>query len=141
MKALDDLNHEWTLEDEREFIQIYEDKTAEELAEHFNREPEEVIVMALHVKRQQRLLEEREKAEGIVYNKDGKMEYHPDYHDRQKEDWTFNECEYLCKYHDIDGVHSIGLALGRTPRQVHYQLKNLRTRGEYEFYRKWRKAE
>ena len=135
--ALGDLNHYWTLEDEREFIQLKDDMTAEELAEHFNRDIYEVIVEGLHIKRLQERLEQLEREEGLEYNSMGEMLYNPLYHAPKGKPWTTEDLVYLCKYHDIDGIKKISLALDRTPRTCGSQIGNLRTSGMYQHYRNW----
>ncbi|TYS91927.1 hypothetical protein [Rossellomorea aquimaris] len=134
--ALGDLNHEWTIENEREFIRLYEDTPLHELVDHFNRPEEEIIVMALHVKRQHRIMEELELKEGVTHDKASRMNYHPIYHDRQGEEWTVEEIQYLCTWHDLDGLNKVALALGRTPKTLSSQLGNVRKLGMYHHYRK-----
>lgn len=133
--ALGDLNHYWTLEDEREFIRLKDDMTAEELAEHFNRDVYEVIVLGLHVKRLQDRLEQLEREEGLKYNYMGEMLFNPLYHAPKGRPWSTEDLTYLCKYHDIDGLKKISLALDRTPRTCGSQLGNLRASGRYDYYR------
>jgi aspartyl/asparaginyl-tRNA synthetase len=134
--ALGDLNHYWTIEDEREFIRLKDEMSAEELAAHFNRDIYEVIVEGLHIRRQQERLEELEREEGVTYDKASRMNYHPSYHDRQGEEWTVEEIQYLCTWHDLDGLNKVALALGRTPKTLSSQLGNVRKLGMYHHYRK-----
>lgn len=133
--ALGDLNHYWTIEDEREFKRMYMDHTAEELAEHFNRDKYEVAAMALELTRQRELMEERERAEKLEYTRLGHLKYNPLYHVEKGQKWTTDDLTYLCKYHDIDGLKKIGHALGRTPKTCASQLGNLRVSGMYDYYR------
>jgi hypothetical protein len=133
--ALDELNHHWTIEDEREFKKLYMDWDVNELAEYFNRDKYEVAAMALELTRQRELMEEREREEGVTYDKASRMNYHPSYHDRQGEEWTVEEIQYLCTWHDLDGLNKVALALGRTPKTLSSQLGNVRKLGMYHHYR------
>jgi hypothetical protein len=136
--ALGDLNHYWTLEDEREFIRVQDEKTAQELADHFDRDIYEVIVLSLHIKRQHERLEEMERGEALSFDEASRMNYHPLYHDRQGQTWTVEELQYLCTWHDVDGLNKVGLALGRTAKTLSSQLGNIRKNGLYEIYRQER---
>jgi hypothetical protein len=136
--ALGDLNHYWTLEDEREFIRLQNELSAQELAEHFKRDIYEVIVMSLHIKRQQERIEAAEREEKLEYSKSGDLLYNPNYHQPRNRPWTSEELRYLCKYHDKDSMHSIALALERTTRTCKSQIVNLKKTGVYKFYRNWR---
>jgi hypothetical protein len=135
--ALGDLNHYWTIEDEREFKRMYMDHTAEELAEHFNRDKYEVAAMALELTRQRELMEERERAEKLEYTRLGHLKHNPLYHIERGLKWTVEDLIYLCKYHDKDDLHSISLALGRTAKTCASQISNLRASGMYNHYRNW----
>lgn len=136
--ALGDLNHYWTLEDEREFIRLQDEMTAQELADHFNRDIYEVIVLSLHIKRQQERLEELEREEAVSRDKANRMNYHPSYHDKQGRTWTVEELQYLCTWHDVDGLHNVSLALGRTSKTLASQIGKMKMNGLYEIYRQER---
>jgi hypothetical protein len=136
--ALGDLNHYWTLEDEREFIRLQDDKSAEELANHFNRDIYEVIVLSLHIRRRREKMEKAEQEERITYDEGKRMDYHPLYHDRQGQRWTVEELQYLCTWHDIDGLSKVSLALGRTVKTIATQLMNTKKTGMYKHYRQER---
>jgi hypothetical protein len=133
--ALGDLNLYWTLEDEREFIRLQDDLTAQELAEHFNRDIYEVIVLSLHVRRQNEQMKKAEDEEDLEYSKHGDLLYNPIYHQPKGKPWTPEELRYLCQYHDKDSIHNIALALERTTRTCKSQVVNLRKAGLYEYYR------
>jgi hypothetical protein len=136
--ALGDLNHYWTLEDEREFIRLQDDMSAEELADHFNRDIYEVIVLSLHIRRRREQMEKAEQEECITYDEGKRMDYHPLYHDRQGQRWTVEELQYLCTWHDIDGLNKVSLALGRTVKTIATQLMNTKKTGMYKHYRQER---
>jgi predicted restriction endonuclease len=136
--ALGDLNHYWTLEDEREFIRLQDDKSAEELAEHFNRDIYEVIVLSLHIRRQQEHQRDLEQQENVQYTPMGDMLFNPLFHKPKCEKWTVEDLEYLCQYHDIDGYLKVSAALDRTTRSCRSQVGNMKKAGLYNHYRKRR---
>ncbi len=71
----------------------------------------------------------------LKYDRDGRLRYHPDFHHRQHRKYTLEELEYLCKFYDVDGAETIGLALGRTATSIMSKVKSLKATGEYEFYK------
>jgi hypothetical protein len=136
--ALGDLNHYWTLEDEREFIRLQDDKSAEELADHFNRDIYEVIVLSLHIRRRREQMQAAEQEENPQYSKYGDLLHNPLYHKPKGQPWRPEELQYLCQYHDKDNIHNIALALERTTKTCKSQLSNMRKAGLYDYYRKRR---
>ncbi len=71
----------------------------------------------------------------LEYDKNGKLKYHPEFHTRQRRRYTLEELEYLCKFCSVDGVDTIALALERTATSVQIKINELKTTGEYDFYR------
>lgn len=71
----------------------------------------------------------------IEYDECGRMQYHPSFHTNHGKSMTEEELEYLCKFHSVDGLESIALALGRTQMTLASKLTRLRKIGKYEYYR------
>lgn len=74
-------------------------------------------------------------AEPITYDRLGRMNYNPSFHKRHVP-WTLEDLEYLCKFHEVDGIKTIALALERTEKTVGNMIYRLRKTGQYEQYRK-----
>lgn len=49
--------------------------------------------------------------------------------------FTEAELEYMCRFHDKDGILSVAYALGRSQRSIDVKIQNLKKSGEYEKYR------
>lgn len=69
------------------------------------------------------------------YDSRGRLKYHPELHARQGKRWTSEELEYLCKFHTIDSLATISLALERVQPYVYNKLWELKKSGQYEYYR------
>ena len=73
--------------------------------------------------------------EAFEYDTNGRLLYHPALHKRQGALWTDDELEYLCKFHDIDGLMTISLALERAQTTCASKLTQVRKNGKYWHYR------
>lgn len=71
----------------------------------------------------------------VIYDNQGRMNYHPFYHPNHGKPFTFEELEYLCKFYETDGKESIGMALGRTPATIANKVWQLKKQGKYDYYR------
>lgn len=71
----------------------------------------------------------------VEYDANGRMKYHPEFHFNQGTPWTAEDTEYLCKYHTVDDLETIAMALGRTKTTVAEKLTKLKKQGKYEYYR------
>lgn len=71
----------------------------------------------------------------IQYDNQGRMLYHPEFHENQGKKWTEEDLEYICKYHDIDHLETLALAVGRTKMTVANKLTDLRKANKYDYYR------
>ena len=67
--------------------------------------------------------------EQISYDKQGRMKYHPDFHDKQKEPWTTQEQKFLIDNYELLGPEQISLELGRTINTVMRRASDLRKKG------------
>ena len=65
----------------------------------------------------------------------GRLDYHPLLHVRQGTPWTDDDMEYLCKYHEIEELEMIALALERTTKSVATKLTQIKKQGKYEYYK------
>jgi len=72
----------------------------------------------------------------VKYDTSGRMLYHHEFHTNHGKVMEEEELEYLCKFHDVDGLESIALALGRTQMTLATKLTKLKKNGRYEYYRK-----
>lgn len=73
--------------------------------------------------------------QGIVYDRNGRMLYNQDFHDRQGHPFTLEELAYLCKYYEFDPLRTIAFALGRTESTLKRQESYLKKRGLYDHYK------
>lgn len=65
----------------------------------------------------------------------GRIDYHPLLHVRQGTPWTADDMEYLCKYHEVEDLEMIALALERTTKSVATKLTQIKKKGKYEYYK------
>ena len=70
-----------------------------------------------------------------VYDKQNRMQYHPEFHTKHGEPYSESEKEYLCKYFEADGAKSIQFALDRTEISVAHKVGDLRRQGLFEYYK------
>lgn len=73
----------------------------------------------------------------VTYEYDvcNRLKYHPELHERHYKYWLEDELEYICKFHDVDELTTLALAVGRPDTAVASQLSELRKNGKYEYYR------
>ena len=65
----------------------------------------------------------------INYDKNGRIAYTPELHDRQGEPWTKEEIQYLIDWYNVIGGEEMSLALGRTETTIMTKANTLRKRG------------
>jgi hypothetical protein len=65
----------------------------------------------------------------ITYDKNGRMNYHPELHGRQGKPWTTSEQAYLVAQYEIIGPEQMSLALERTIHTVMTRAYELRKKG------------
>jgi hypothetical protein len=65
----------------------------------------------------------------VTYDKYGRMQYHPDFHGRQKLPWTTSEERYLISNYESQGPEEVSLALERTIHTVMTRAYQLRKKG------------
>ena len=66
---------------------------------------------------------------GVTYDKYGRMNYHPDFHGKQKEPWTTTDQQYLIENYEMMGPEQVSLALERTIHTVMTRAYELRKKG------------
>lgn len=66
----------------------------------------------------------------IEYDKQGRIKYNPELHDRQGSFWEDEEVEYLIKWYDIIGMEEMSLVLGRTEATVANKVYRLQKQGK-----------
>jgi hypothetical protein len=65
----------------------------------------------------------------VTYDRYGRMQYHPDFHARQKLSWTTSEERYLIENYVTLGPEAISFALERTIHTVMTRAYELRKKG------------
>lgn len=65
----------------------------------------------------------------IQFDAQGRMKYHPDYHDKQGAPWSAEDRQFLLDCYTTKGPEECSLALGRTIHTVMQQANRLRRLG------------
>lgn len=65
----------------------------------------------------------------VVYDRYGRMKFHPDYHGKQRAAWTTADEKYLIENYEADGPEQVSLALERTIHTVMTRAYELRKVG------------
>ncbi len=65
----------------------------------------------------------------IIFDRYGRMQYHPDYHPNQGKPWTTTDEQYLIEFYEVEGPEQMSLSLGRTIHTVMTRAYQLRKRG------------
>ncbi len=71
----------------------------------------------------------KERSNGVTYDKYGRMNYHPEFHSKQKTHWTVADQKYLIENYELFGPEQISLALERTIHTVMTRAYELRKQG------------
>ena len=87
------------------------------------------------MREKKRKITEEDLKDGITYDKQGRMKYHPEFHPNHGEIFTNEELEYICKFYHVDGARSISFALGRTEGTIKTKIDELKKKGFFEKYR------
>lgn len=66
----------------------------------------------------------------IRFDRQGRMQYHPDYHPKHLKPWSYADEKYLIDNYAIDGPEAVSLALGRTIHVVMTRACALRRAGK-----------
>lgn len=77
--------------------------------------------------------------EGLRFDKQGRLLYHPDFHPNNGKRWAEEELEYLCKFCHFDDMRSLSFALGRPETGVATQINKLRREGKFGYYKRLNK--
>lgn len=77
----------------------------------------------------------RIKDDEIIYDKQGRMCYHPKFHFNHGKPFTESELEYICKFYEVDEARTISFAIGRTEHTIRSKVDILRKKGLFEYYR------
>lgn len=67
----------------------------------------------------------------------GRIKYHKDYHPNNGRRWSYEDLAYLATFYEIDGRHSMALALGRTDSTVGDKYYELKAKGQLEAYQRF----
>lgn len=73
--------------------------------------------------------------EEIQYDPQGRMLYHPDFHEKSGKPFTEEELEYLCKFYETDGRQMMSFALGRTEAAIGEKFNKLKKQGRFDYYK------
>lgn len=73
--------------------------------------------------------------EGIIFDRYGRMQYHPDFHPNHGVKMTEEELEYLCKFCEVDDWRTMAFALGRTEHTLRTKVNDLKKDGRFEYYK------
>ncbi|WP_238600709.1 DNA-entry nuclease [Metasolibacillus meyeri] len=71
----------------------------------------------------------------VTYDKQGRMNYHPEYHFAHGKPFEEKELEYLCKFYESDGAANISFALGRTESTLREKVRALKINDLFEHYK------
>jgi hypothetical protein len=66
---------------------------------------------------------------GVTYDRYGRMNYHPDFHGKQKMPWTTGDQKFLIENYEKQGPEQVSLALERTIHTVMTRAYELRKKG------------
>lgn len=67
--------------------------------------------------------------QGFTFDRNGRMNYHPDVHHNQGKPWTAADQKYLIEHYEKIGPDQISLELGRTIHTVMTRAYGLRKKG------------
>lgn len=73
--------------------------------------------------------------EVINFDNQGRMVFHPEYHENHGKPFSESDLEYLCKFYEVDSRRMMSFALGRTEHTIASKVTTLRKKGLYEFYK------
>lgn len=79
--------------------------------------------------------DEDDKRDGITFDEQGRMNFHPEFHPNHGKPITLDEKIYIAKYVDIDGSRNVGFALGRTETTIANTKSKMNRNGELQYYR------
>ena len=74
--------------------------------------------------------------DGITFDDQGRMQYHPDFHPNHGEKMSKEELAYLCKFYEVDHARTMAFALGRTEHTLRAKVNKLKKAGLYDYYKK-----
>lgn len=77
--------------------------------------------------------------EPVTYDNQGRMQYHPEFHDKHKRPWTAPDQKYLIENYELLGPEQISLELERTVDTVMRRASDLRKQGLMSKPKKGRK--
>lgn len=73
--------------------------------------------------------------EVFEYDAHGRLKYHPSLHTKHGQPWTEEDLEYLCKFHGVEPLATLALALDRPETSIATKIRVLKREGKYEYYR------
>jgi len=78
---------------------------------------------------------EHDAIDGITYDRWGRMNPHPDFHENHKKPFTNDDLEYLCMFYETDNKRSLAFALGKTEHVLRAKYSKLKSQGLVQYYR------
>lgn len=66
----------------------------------------------------------------VQFDRQGRMQYHPDFHPNHQTPWKYSDEKYLIENYALDGPEAVSLALGRTIHVVMQRACQLRKEGK-----------
>lgn len=72
---------------------------------------------------------QQESGAPVTYDKYGRMNYHPDFHGKQKQPWSTADQKYLIENYERFGPEQVSLDLERTIHTVMTRAYELRKKG------------
>lgn len=79
---------------------------------------------------------ESDAIDGIEYDPNYRMKYHPDFHFSHRQPFTDDDLEYLCMFFEFDNTRSLAFALGKTEHVCRIKYYKLKKDGLVDYYRK-----
>ena len=71
----------------------------------------------------------------VMYDRWGRMKYHPDYHPNQGKGYTTQELSYICEHYVRGGIKTLSLDVGRTEHSIRQRVNMLRKEGQSDHYK------
>ncbi|EPY07445.1 hypothetical protein PAALTS15_09980 [Paenibacillus alvei TS-15] len=78
---------------------------------------------------------ESDALDGIEYDEQYRMKYHPDFHFSHGKPFTEEDLEYLCTFYEVDDARTMSFALGKTEHACRTKYSDLKKAGLITLYR------
>jgi hypothetical protein len=77
--------------------------------------------------------------DGLRFDNQGRMLYHPDYHPNNGKRYTEEELEYICKFCHHDDIRALSFAIGKPETGIATMINKLRKEGKFGYYKRLNK--